>query len=96
MNEFPRATRLLLLAVLPAAMATARAEEPEPSVQRTVLEDDRVRIEELRVRGQVQRVVVRNKNSNLKDYEVLTGDAGRDPSQRGRAAGQRVWHILSF
>ena len=41
-------------------------------------------------------VIVRSKVGNVRPYEVLIGDAGRDPSQRGQAAGQRVWHILSF
>ncbi|NJN00585.1 MAG: hypothetical protein HC793_02920, partial [Aquincola sp.] len=31
----------------------------EPNVQRQVVEDDGARIEELRVRGQVQRIVVK-------------------------------------
>lgn len=80
----------------------ARAQEatpsvPEPAVQRTVIENDRVRIEELRVRGQNQRIAVQPKKGG-KAYEVLPADGSRDlssESTRG-AAGQRVWHVFSF
>jgi hypothetical protein len=72
----------------------------EPRVERQVLEDDGVRIEELRVRGQTQRIVVRPKVGIDRAYEILPADAGRDPSQgRGGSqgvAGQRVWQVLSF
>lgn len=84
----------LTLATL--CMAPSVRAEPEPAVQRTVVEDDGVRIEETRVRGQVTRVVVRSKITGARPYEILTGDAARDPAQERRAAGQRVWHILSF
>jgi hypothetical protein len=79
-----------------AASPVARAESPEPAVQRTVSEDDHVRIEELRVRGQTQRVVVRSKTPGVAPYEILTTEGGRDLSQDKRANGRRVWHILSF
>ena len=89
----------LALFVAFAAPVAARA-EPEPAVQRTVVEDDGVRIEETRVRGQVQRIVVRSKVGGklgaVAPYEIITGDPARDPAQERRAAGQRVWHILSF
>lgn len=72
----------------------------EPRVERRVLEDDGVRIEELRVRGQTQRIVVTPKVGVERAYEILPVDAARDPSQgRGGSqgvAGQRVWHVLSF
>ena len=86
---------LATLAVL--AGPVARAEPaPEPAVQRTVSEDDHVRIEELRVRGQTQRVIVRSKTQGVAPYEILTIEGGRDLSQDKRATGRRVWHILSF
>jgi hypothetical protein len=88
-----------LAAALPAlAQDTASAARPEPNVQRTVVEDDAVRIEELRVRGQNQRIVVRIKKGPAGSYEVLPADNGRDPSQaEGKGvAGQRVWHVMSF
>lgn len=75
------------------ACAAAHAQAPEPQVQRQVSEDDQVRIEELKVRGETQRIVVRNKSGQLKgsQYQLLPGSAARDPSQGGPAAGQRVW-----
>ena len=80
-----------------SAQPAARAQPaPEPAVQRTVSEDDHVRIEELRVRGQTQRVVVRSKMPGVAPYEILTTEGGRDLSQDKRGNGRRVWHILSF
>jgi hypothetical protein len=71
----------------------------EPAVQQVVTEDDGVRIEELRVRGQTQRIVVKPKHAV--EYEIVPPTGGRDPSQnRGNqqagAAGQRVWNLLRF
>jgi len=87
----------LLLLVCGAAAAQGRA-PTEPNVQRTVIEDDSVRIEELRVRGLDTRLVVKPKHAA--EYEVLPTPGGRDPSQgRGAskgAAGQRVWNIFRF
>lgn len=68
----------------------------EPVVQRVVTEDDGVRIEELRVRGQVQRIVVQSKLGHARPYEILPAGQGRDLSQDKRAIGQRVWSVLSF
>lgn len=95
-----------LLLALPAATALAAEADPaergaaEPKVQRTVVEDDNARIEELRVRGQAQRIVVRSKRGGGGTYEVIPGDAAREMSAghgstRG-AAGQRVWNVMSF
>lgn len=64
-----------------------------------VIEDDRVRIEETRVRGQLQRITVAPKNAAgaaLPAYQINVGSAGRDPSQDRSAAGQRVWSVLRF
>ncbi|MCA0241473.1 MAG: DUF2782 domain-containing protein [Proteobacteria bacterium] len=100
---------LRLAAVLPMLLplaAAAQAPEPadavrggEPKVERIVTEDDGVRIEELRVRGQTQRIVVHSKlGSRTRPYEIVPANGGRDLSQdkdKG-AIGQRVWSILSF
>jgi hypothetical protein len=71
----------------------------EPAVVRTVMEDDGARIEELRVRGEVQRITVRSKAGGTA-YEVLPASGARDPSQgmagTGQTAGRRVWNLLSF
>lgn len=89
-----------LLAVLAAAHG-ARAAEPaprsaEPEARRVVLEDDAVRIEELRVRGQVQKISVTPKGSGARPYEIVPPDASRDASQPRGLAGQRVWNLFSF
>jgi Protein of unknown function (DUF2782) len=88
-----------LLLFLSAAAWAQTKDAPEPNVQRTVVQDDGARIEELRVRGQVQRIVVKPKNAA--EYEVVAPAGGRDPSQnRGNqqagAGGQRVWNLLKF
>lgn len=91
----------LLLAGLGCATAQAQSPAPapapqEPAVERRVIEDDGVRIEELRVRGQTRHISVQSKQAGVRSYQILTGDDGQDPSQGRRAAGQRVWHLLSF
>ena len=72
----------------------------EPAVQRSVVEDDNARIEELRVRGAVRSTVVKPKGAITKEYEVIPADAGRDisagPGSSKGSAGQRVWRVLSF
>jgi hypothetical protein len=72
----------------------------EPVVKRTVIEDEGSRIEELKVRGQTQRIVVTPKVVTRQAYEIIPADGSRDMSDsasstRG-AAGKRVWHVLSF
>jgi hypothetical protein len=83
----------------PAAAATAADGRNEPRVECIVIDEDANRIEELRVRGQTQRIVVRPKDGGL-PYEIQILDAGRDPSAKsgpGRGgSGQRVWPVLSF
>jgi hypothetical protein len=61
-----------------------------------VIEDDNVRIEETRVRGQVQQITVHSKIGDLRPYDIVVGRGGRDPSQDKSAAGQRVWSLLKF
>ena len=85
-----------------AMPALARAAEPptapeakspaEPRVQHTVTEDDGSRIEELKVRGETQRLTVTTKGPLHSSYEILTV---RNGSTRGNA-GQRVWSVLAF
>ncbi|MBL8340345.1 MAG: hypothetical protein JNL30_02665 [Rubrivivax sp.] len=85
-----------------APQAPARATAASAAAAATdlrVIEDDRVRIEETRVRGQVQRITVAPKGpvgSTLRPYEIQVGAGGRDPSQDRSAAGQRVWSVLKF
>jgi hypothetical protein len=96
-----------LVAALAAAALTvvARADDAqqppkpkggEPAVQHIVVEDEGVRIEELRVRGQTQRITVHSKVGNARPYEIVPPTGARDPSQQGNLAGQRLWHMFSF
>lgn len=68
----------------------------EPVVQRRVAEDDQVRITELRVRGQTQRISVDPKGGGAPGYEINSPAPGSDPSKARDGAGQRVWPVLSF
>jgi hypothetical protein len=85
------------LAALPIARA-AESSRPdaggtpgEAKAQRIVNEDEQVRIEELRVRGETQRITVQPKAASAPAYEIVTHDVGsKAPS------GERVWHILGF
>jgi len=81
-----------------AAPASAAASAPgvRPASEVRVIEDDQVRIEETRVRGQLQRVTVSPKGSTMRPYEINVGAGGRDPSQDKSSAGQRVWSVLRF
>jgi hypothetical protein len=89
---------LLASAVLPVAAQDNKPTPAEPKVQRIVVQDEQVRIEEERVRGVTRKVVVKPKDGVA--YEVLPTSAARDPSQAHRgsegAAGKRVWNVLSF
>jgi hypothetical protein len=79
------------------ATAATPAERGEPTVQRNVAEDDHVRIEEVRVRGESRSIVVKPKTAGAKEYEIEPSTGANDPSQRNRrAAGERVWRIFSF
>jgi hypothetical protein len=69
---------------------------PEPAVEHLVAEDANVRIEELRVRGQIRSTVVKSKIPGVKPYEILPSSAANDPSQPGDAGGQRVWNVFHF
>jgi hypothetical protein len=94
--------RVAIAILLGAACGGAIAQGsrvPEPKVERIVLQDDNARIEELRVRGQTQRVTVKPKNAA--EYEIVATPTGRDPSQNRAnsqpgAGGQRVWNLLKF
>lgn len=105
------ARALLVLCLAPACLPLlAKDAPPEPpaqfrdvpdaKVERIVQEDDKVRIEETRVRGLTQKVVVKNKDGKAPEYEIQLGDNGRDvPTRQGGDrgnAGQRVWRLFSF
>jgi hypothetical protein len=92
------ATPAAAVAAAPAPTEPAPARRvPEPNVQRIVSEDDNVRIDELRVRGQTKEIVVHHKAVAGSRYEILPGQGGRDPStQDKRSGGQSVWRLFSF
>ena len=68
----------------------------EPRVQQLVAEDDKVRIEEMRVRGQTQRITVNPKGEGARPYEIHTAPAGSDPSKGREGVGQSLWPVLTF
>jgi hypothetical protein len=68
----------------------------EPVVVRTVSEDESVRIEELRVRGQTRRIVVQSKLPGAPAYHIGTSTDGRDLSQDRRSEGRSLWQVLAF
>ncbi len=84
----------------PARAASASDGVPqrgnEPVVVRTVNEDESVRIEELRVRGQTRRVVVHSKLPGAPSYQIGTSTDGRDLSQDRRSEGRSLWQVLAF
>jgi hypothetical protein len=97
-----RPLRLPLLAATLALATAAHAGDPppEPKVERTVIEDDSNKIEELKVRGETKKVTVQPKNSKAPAYEIQVNDAGRESAggsdRKPNGGGQRVWRILNF
>jgi hypothetical protein len=79
-----------------AGGASSSRSRPDAAIERRVFEDEGVRIEELRVRGQVVRVTVQSKVAGAPPYEVNVGPGGRDPSQERDRAGQSAWRLFSF
>ena len=83
-----------------ASAAPTPSADREPVVKHTVIEDEGSRIEELKVRGQTQRITVTPKVGTHQVYEIIPADGARDMSDsasstRG-AAGKRVWRVLQF
>ena len=80
----------------PASAASAPAKRDAPMRTLTVIEDEGVRIEETRLRGQAQRIVVKSKVEGAQPYEIIVGAGGRDPSKDRGAAGQSAWSLFDF
>jgi hypothetical protein len=74
-----------------AQEAAAPGQRGEPKVERIVIEDKGARVEELRVRGEVKRIVVTPKGA-----QDATRDAAPGHGSTKGAAGQRVWNVLNF
>lgn len=92
-------TRPALVLSLPLILGLQACALPglhsEAAVQHLVSEDEAVRITELRVRGQTQRLTVQPKQGGPA-YEIRPAPGGQDASQARDGAGQRVWQLLSF
>ncbi|MCK7493995.1 MAG: hypothetical protein MZW92_24165 [Comamonadaceae bacterium] len=56
-----------------------RAARPNPRSSASVSEDDNVRIEELKVRGQTQNITVHTKRAGVKPYEIVPQSGARGP-----------------
>ena len=78
------------------AAPTASAAVKTASQDIRIVEDDNVRIEETRARGQLQRIVVHTRLGGARSYEIIVGPPGRDLSQDRGAVGQRAWSLLTF
>jgi len=84
----------------PTSVETPTRDPKEPVVVRTVIDDGRAVIEELRVRGQLVKATVHPKDGSP-SYEIIVGDGSRELSTEGRnnsrgATGKRVWNVLTF
>ena len=80
-----------------APIATGR---PEQKIQRIRTEDAGSRIDEVRVGGQTQSIVVQPKTGTaLPAYEVNSADTARGAapsSANSDTLGARVWNVLKF
>ena len=96
----PCAAQVSAAAFAAPVEAVASRDRGEPEVRRLIVEDDGAKIEELRVRGQTQRIVVSPKVGVVKPYEIITGNPGQDPFDgtggARSAVGKRVWNVLAF
>ncbi len=79
-----------------AAAAPASTSARRPASDLRIIEDEQVRIEEVRVRGQPVRVTVHSKVQGGSSYEINVGRGGRDPSQDSGKAGQSAWRLFRF
>ena len=74
----------------PVALPATQARDPaEPNVKHTVIEDEGSKIDELRVRGQAQRIVVTPKVGIKKSYEIITDSSGREMADGSGASRGR-------
>ena len=79
-----------------AASAASAAERQPARAEKTVIEDDKVRIEESRLRGQTQRITVHSKIPGAKPYEITVAPGGKDTSQDKGTVGKPAWSIFAF
>jgi hypothetical protein len=86
---------LVATAAVRAEQAPAQPTRPEPQVLHQITEDEQIRIEELRVRGQTKRLTVQPKIRGVGAYEITPPEPGRAPADDPKA-GQRVWLSITF
>ncbi|MBT9475381.1 hypothetical protein [Polaromonas sp.] len=84
----------------PAAVpaATEKAGRPDRAIQRIHTEDAGSRIDELRVGGETQQIVVQPKAA-VPAYEVKPAEGARGTApaaSSGDTNGSRVWNVLKF
>ena len=98
MNARPPIALALSALLVSGGVLAQEKPVPEPAVKRIVSEDDKVRIEELRVRGQTKNITVKSKIPGVASYEIVPATGARDPSQPGNAPGQgqSVWRFPAF
>ena len=83
------------VAAAPAGAASSPARDRlTPTL--TVIEDDGVRIEEKRLRGEAQRITVQSKVGAARPYEIIVSTDGRDPSKDRGAVGKSAWSLFDF
>lgn len=88
----PQAATAASAPALPASAGTRRDE----SLQRRVIEDNGVRIEETRLRGAATHITVQSKVPGAAPYQIQVAPAGRDRSEPRGGAGQRAWTLFDF
>jgi hypothetical protein len=101
----------LLVPLLACAAASAQTappvQESQPldpkknqKIERIRVEDDAVRIDEVRVGGQTQSIHVQPKKGGMPAYEVQPADMGRSSLNTrdglSSAGGRRVWNVFDF
>jgi hypothetical protein len=111
MKNALRLTFFSALAVLPLAAAlaqaplpdaapaaTEKAGRPDRAIKRIRTEDAGARIDELRVGGETQQIVVQPKTGGTA-YEVKPAEGARGTApaaSSGDTNGSRVWNVLKF
>lgn len=104
-NAVMRLPLLLALCLCSLALGQAHAQTSpapaqaavEPRIERIRVEDNSVRIEEVRVGGQTQAITVQPKN--MPSYELGTHSSNRNPATDNSDSGQtssRGWKVLGF
>ena len=92
----PQASAAPAAAASAPALPAAAGTRLDESLQRRVIEDDGVRIEETRLRGAATHITVQSKVPGARPYQIQVAPAGRDRSEPRGGAGQRAWTLFDF